>query len=94
MIPAVLALRWTGLESTLCLTLEAKSLNSKKNLGVAPNVKQENCMYMPEFLGHTVSFYVPYIICGRVHVHSVSLFQDIFPHIPAKYFITATKEAH
>lgn len=51
-------------------------------------------MYVPVCLQHTLSFYVPYIVCGWVHVRNVSLFQEIFPHIPAKYFITATKEAH
>lgn len=76
--------------NALCLTLEVTSLNSKKNLGTTPSVKQKIVFV---FFEPPVSLCVPYIVCGWAHV-CVFLFQDIFPHIPAKYFITATKEAH
>lgn len=55
-------------------------------------------MYVPSYnllsLANCLFLCNLHCVCSWVHLQNISLFQDIFPHIPAKYFITATKEAH
>lgn len=68
-----LALQWTRPECTSCL--KAVCVNSK-NLGNTPNVKQKPCMY-------TLCVFFDLCPCVCMCV-CIFLFQDIFPHIPAK----------